>query len=141
LAGTQNELWYYSNYGTVPQQLRHGYYGISNHLLDTPWPKVEKGKQKLRRYLLEEEPDAEAIFALLYDAETAADDLLPNTGLPLDRERALSSMFIKTTGYGSRCSTIITVTYDDKLKFIERVFNTENFQYETNQFEFQIAPR
>jgi uncharacterized protein with NRDE domain len=140
LAGTFNELWYYSNYGKQPEKLSPGFYGLSNHLLDTPWPKVVRGKEKLSRHLALSEPDPEIFFQVLYDEDVAPDEKLPNTGLPLDRERALSSMFIKTNGYGSRCTTLIMVDNDDKVFFSERAFNTDTFKFTTNTFEFKVIP-
>ena len=109
LTGTVDELWYYSNYGREAQQVTGGLHGLSNHLLDTPWPKVVRGKEKLAAHLLSPEPDVETFFKVLYDEDVAPDNALPNTGLPLEHERALSSMFIKTNGYGSRCTTVIMV--------------------------------
>jgi uncharacterized protein with NRDE domain len=139
IGGTIDELWYYSNYGAEPRQLGAGFYGLSNHLLDTPWPKVVKGKARLNEYLHERDPDPDFFFTALRDEHTAPDESLPDTGLPRDRERALSSMFIKTNGYGSRCSTVILVDRDNTVSFTERVYNTETFDYSTNQFAFKVS--
>jgi uncharacterized protein with NRDE domain len=138
LVGDANSLWYYSNYGEGIRELKEGIFGLSNHLLNTPWPKVTRGKEKFSRLLSDSNLSAEELMDLLYDDVIAEDHLLPNTGLPLDRERALSSMFIKTSNYGSRCSTIILIDHDDNVIFNERVFDVTNFQYQTNQFEFRL---
>jgi uncharacterized protein with NRDE domain len=141
LAGTPQEMWYYSNYGGKPSKLEPGYFGISNHLLDTPWPKVLKGKEKLKRFFVSEEPEPDTIFDLLYDADTAPVELLPDTGLTREREIALSSMFIKTSGYGSRCSTIVLVDRHDHLTFIERVYDLTSFTFTIHRFSFFIQPK
>lgn len=139
LTGTTDELWYYSNYQGAVQKLNDGLYGLSNHLLDTPWPKVVRGKDKLREHLATPQPDPEFFFKVLYDEDVAPDEQLPSTGLPLDRERALSSMFIKTSGYGSRCTTVIMVDRANNVFFSERNFNTETFSFTTQTFRFQAA--
>ncbi len=137
--GTAHDLWYYSNYGAGPVRLQNGLYGISNHLLDTPWPKIVRGKEKMKAVLTEPHPDPEEMFRILYDEEVAQDQDLPHTGLTIDRERALSAMFIKTNGYGSRCTTVIMIDHDDDVVFKERVFDTTSFTFETNTFNFRIA--
>lgn len=139
ILGDTNDLAYYSNYGDGIQKLSPGFYGLSNHLLETAWPKVLRGKEKIRPLLAKPVIDPENILDILYDEETAVDDLLPKTGLPLERERALSSMFIKTEGYGSRCSTVILIDRNDEVLFTERVFNTSTFAPATASFKFSLA--
>jgi len=136
--GTVDELYYYSNYAEGIQQIKPGLHGLSNHLLNTNWPKVERGKEKLKPILAQKKIDPEKLFSFLYDDQRAPDDVLPQTGLSLERERALSSMFIKTNDYGSRCSTIILVDQSNRVQFIERVYNLETFEYTTRVFEFVI---
>jgi uncharacterized protein with NRDE domain len=138
LVGNRNELWYHSNYGDGVKKLEPGVYGLSNHLLDTPWPKITRGKQSFQAVLEHRVIDPADLFTLLYDEDRADDTLLPNTGLPLDRERALSSMFIKTENYGTRCSTVVLVDRQDHVIFCERVFDLKTFQFTTRFFEFDI---
>ncbi|NNE68133.1 MAG: NRDE family protein [Pyrinomonadaceae bacterium] len=101
-------LMYFSNRKSEPEELTPGVYGLSNHLLDTPWPKVVKGKAKFNSVLSSTNIDKEALFRLLEDREMAHDDDLPDTGVGIDRERFLSPIFIKTPIYGTRCSTVLT---------------------------------
>lgn len=138
LTGYADQLWYLSNYGKGIQKLESGVYGLSNHLLDTPWPKVHRGKGKFTKVIGKSSIEPEALFELLYDEQRAEDQLLPDTGIGLERERALSSMFIKTNGYGTRCSTVIMVGHDDRVMFAERVFDLDTFVHQTNRFEFSI---
>lgn len=138
LAGTANALYYYSNYERIVKKLEPGLYGISNHLLDTPWPKVVKGKQKIGPAFSRATPDVAEIFDLLYDDVTAPTEHLPTTGLSLDRERALSSMFIKTGNYGSRCSTVITVDRDRNWLFSERTYHPGTFSHEDHTYRFSL---
>lgn len=136
VVGSVEELWYYSNYRDGMTRLEKGFYGLSNHLLDTPWPKVIRGKEKMLPVLTQPTILADQLFEILLDEQRAADDLLPQTGLPLDRERALSSMFIKTANYGSRCSTVILVDQQNRVEFYERAYNTETFQFTTQVYQF-----
>jgi len=139
LTGYADELWYLSNYGNGVQKLESGIYGLSNHLLDTPWPKVQRGKEKFSHSIRQEEIDPDTLFAMLYDEQRANDQSLPDTGIGLERERALSSMFIKTNGYGTRCSTVILVSHDHEVMFSERVYDLDTFAHETKRFQFSIA--
>ena len=138
LAGTADELFYYSNYQGAVQRLDTGFYGISNKFLETPWPKVVKGKQKIGPAFSRASIDPEEIFALLYDDVTAPADQLPDTGLPPEREMALSSMFIKTGNYGSRCSTVIAVDRDDNWLFSERTYDTSDFSHTVRTYRFSV---
>ena len=141
ILGNQDDLWYYSNQKRKLYRLGSGLYGLSNALLDTSWPKVDNGKQKLEVLIAENNISAEAIFDALFDNETAADKDLPETGLDYEQEKAISSMFIKTGGYGTRCSTVLLIDNENNLTFIERTFNLQDFSYQSKSFEFPILDK
>lgn len=132
------DVWYYSNYGDGVQRLEQGFFGLSNHLLESPWPKVVRGKEKLKPLLGSSIIEPESVFEVLYDDLVATDDQLPETGLPMSRERALSSMFIKSEGYGSRCSSVILIDHDNRVTFAERVYDVKTFEHNTQTFQFLI---
>lgn len=136
ILGNIDELWYMSNYKDGLTKLDKGVYGLSNHLLDSPWPKVVKGKKKLTPLLGKSELTSADLMEFLYDDQTT-DVGLPNTGVSPELERALSSMFIKTPAYGSRCSTVVLVDKDNYVRFSERVYNLATFNYTLSEFEFQ----
>ena len=138
ILGNQDDLWYYSNQKRKIYRLGTGLYGLSNALLDTSWPKVDNGKQKLEVLIAKNNITAEAIFDALFDDETAADKDLPETGLDYEQEKAISSMFIKTGGYGTRCSTVLLIDNENNLTFIERTFNLQDFSFQSKSFEFSI---
>ena len=138
VAGNASTLWYFSNYGKGVERLSKGFFGLSNHLLDTPWPKVVRGKERLKPLLQQAVIDTDQLFEFLYDEKIAKDDQLPDTGIGLERERALSSMFIKTPNYGSRCSTVLLVDKNNRVSFSERVYDLKTFEYKTGRFEFDI---
>lgn len=127
LAGDKNELFYYSNIGKKLISISPGIYGVSNHLLNTEWPKVKKGKDRLGQIIKEqyEEGLIEKLFALLRDSERAEDHLLPETGVSIEMERMLSPMFIKSDGYGTRASTVMLMS-EGEIKYTERVYTGES---------------
>ena len=136
--GYPDQLWYYSNYKEGVDKLPPGFYGLSNHLLETPWPKVVRGKEKIKPLLLQQTLQPDELFTALYDEHRAPKDALPDTGLTIDREEALSSMFIKTGSYGTRCSTVVLVDHDNHVRYTERVYDLSTFAYRQNDFTFTI---
>lgn len=119
---SRREVFYYSNRGSEPRQLLPGIYGLSNHLLDTPWPKVESGKAHLDLLPTTEPIDRGGLFDILFDRTVARDDQLPSTGVPFEIEKAISAIFIETPGYGTRSSTVLTFDRDLKWEFDERTW-------------------
>lgn len=138
LVGDADELWYLSNYKNGIEKLSEGVHGLSNALLNTPWPKVEKGKKSFADLIKQDSPDPGALFNFLYDEERAADELLPETGVGLERERMLSSMFIKSPNYGTRSSTVVMIGRDNNIHFQERVYDLQTFQYTTRTFNITV---
>ena len=123
VAGSVGEATWGSNRGAVSQRLPAGIHGLSNATIDTPWPKVTRTKSALAAWCDAAEADIAPLFAMLADSRVASDAELPATGVTLERERLLSSPFIVSAGYGTRCSTILTVTRDGSAHFIERSFD------------------
>jgi uncharacterized protein with NRDE domain len=125
LAGDTNELYYYSNIEDKIKLIEPGIHGISNHLLDSDWPKVERGKEALSRIINESHGDlSERMLTLLQESDPASDEVLPNTGVSLEWERMLSPIFIKSDSYGTRCSTVLLMT-DEAIYFREQVYAKE----------------
>jgi uncharacterized protein with NRDE domain len=114
---------YASNRASGAISLPAGIYGLSNHLLDTPWAKVIRSKERLASALSGDTLDTAAAFALLADRELAQDSALPMTGVSRERERMLSSAFIVSPQYGTRCSTVYTLARDGGARMIERSFD------------------
>ncbi len=109
-----------------PRTLGPGSYILSNHLLDTPWPKAERLRTGLDALALGGNKAAlEQVFTLLRDTTPAPDDMLPDTGIPLERERLLSSPFIISDTYGTRCSTIVAVRADRSAIFCEVTYDPQ----------------
>ncbi len=124
LAGDLNTMWYLSNFGKGVQPVAPGVHGLSNHLLDTPWPKVSEGRSELAALLNGGAATlAEKLFALLADRNAAADQALPDTGVGLAREKILAPKFIAADErYGTRASTVIIVNRQREVIYAERSF-------------------
>ena len=111
-------LGIYESMSGAGRELEPGIYGLSNHLLDTPWPKVQAAKSRLSA-ALSDLPDSHSALALLRDAELAPDHSLPQTGMSVEWERLLSSAFIRSPTYGTRCSTVVQVNRAGHVSFEE----------------------
>lgn len=129
LIGDKNDLYYYSNKSNEVKKLEPGIYGLSNHLLNTDWPKVKRGIVGLEQIINQRDAETmdERLLNLLQNADPAPDESLPKTGVSLEWERVLSPMFIKSEGYGTRSSTVLKMT-NDYIHITERVFSSEDQQ-------------
>jgi uncharacterized protein with NRDE domain len=138
--GDIRRLCFFSNRHESPRLIETGIHGLSNHLLDTPWPKVVRGKEALEQFVSKGKTiQPEALFAILADRTIAPDRLLPDTGVGIELERFLSPLFISTPTYGTRSSTIILIDRKDRITFIERTFSglVEKTTDVTRQFRIE----
>ncbi len=122
--GDATRLFWYSNRGAGDErngkEMAPGIYGISNSLLDVPWPKVLRAKAEFASLLCQGAPE-DAFFEMLADTTRAPDLRLPDTGIALDLERVLSAVCIETAGYGTRTSTVVKLYSDAPAELHERV--------------------
>lgn len=122
--GDRDGFYYFSNRKEGIQLIKPGLYGLSNHLLNTPWPKVKKGLARFKElHKHKNEINTEDLFTMLKDRTRPPDVELPDTGVGLDRERLLSSMFIHSNNYGTRSSSVILFKTNGQVTFIERTYN------------------
>jgi len=141
LVGDRAGVHYLSNREPGSMMLAAGIYGLSNHLLDSPWPKVERGKLALREALVEAtKPDRliEKLLAALADRSFADDRTLPDTGISKDWEKVLSAAFIGAPGYGTRASTVLLMDPDGEVHFRERTFGESGEMIEDRRYRFAI---
>lgn len=139
IAGDTENLFYVSNITNQIERLHPGCYGISNAFLNTPWPKVNSAKKNFKSIISSDEIDEEAVFNLLQIRKTYPEHLLPQTGLSPELEKDVSSIFIETENYGTRCSTLLMIDNMGVVTFIERTYrnDTGGAQIE-KRFEFEI---
>lgn len=118
----QQRLYHISNRSNGLQAITCGFYGLSNALLDSPWPKVTSAKPIMAQ-LTKKPFQVDDWFALLADKTTADAHLLPDTGVDAAIEHLLSSRFIQSADYGTRCSTIICLDTEHNIHVYERSFD------------------
>jgi uncharacterized protein with NRDE domain len=111
IAGDLDALSFYSNRGNGVAPVTPGMHGLSNHLLDTPWPKIVAGTKVMTATRDLDDPDgiSAMLFAFLAERAGAQDAQLPDTGISRQRERELSPPFISGEHYGTRTSTVLLV--------------------------------
>jgi uncharacterized protein with NRDE domain len=139
VCGDAGDAWWLSNRAPGPLRLTQGVHALSNALLDTPWPKVEHIRGDLAEALRgPAESLEERLFAALRRRDPAPDGGLPDTGVGLQRERALSSAFIDVPGYGTRASTVLTISADGRVRFRERSWRPGEPEATEVSYEFPL---
>lgn len=127
---------YIGNHPAVEQRtIAPGVHGMSNGGFDVPWPKTQRLCEAMRKWSETDATDPAPLWHALADEHAAADAELPDTGIGLELERALSSAFIRNSIYGTRASTIIAVDYEGRGYIRERRFGPDGvFEGETTLF-------
>lgn len=142
IVGDSRQLYVYSNRDPEARALTAGVHGLSNHLLDTPWPKVSRGKERLSDLLSAGETDlVNGLFRILADRSEAPDTDLPDSGVGLQRERQLSPAFIAGERYGTRASTVMLVSGRDEAVFVERRFGARGAPLGETSQRLTLHPR
>ena len=133
-------LLYVNNQGDPVQVIEPGVYALSNHRLDSPWPKVDYAREQLERVLSADTINQATLPTLINTLaleKTYAPHLLPDTGITAEWEALLSSHFIVSEGYGTRAATAIIISPEGQVSVAEQGFeNGEKLGF--NQFDYQI---
>ncbi len=139
LAWDGEALAWLSNQADAPRTLEAGIYTLSNALLDTSWPKTERLRRAFARVMENHRHAAvPALLEVLRDTVRADDDHLPDTGIGVERERWLSSIFIAGAGYGTRCSSVLTINDAGHVSFYERRYDGDGEISGDSRFEFEL---
>ncbi|GAC14882.1 NRDE family protein [Aliiglaciecola lipolytica] len=137
--GQWNNLWVYNNHTDKLAKLTAGVYGLSNADLDSPWPKINQGVNKLKEHCQQAQAlNTDKLFAILLDQTQARDELLPKTGVPIDWERKLSSIFIQSPDYGTRSSTLLLVNKNKHVTWLEHTFDNQGINRQQRSFNFYL---
>lgn len=139
--GDIHTFMYYSNKTNVIQEVKPGIHGLSNHLLDTPWPKVVNGKHMLEDCLQHSPIQTDCLFNVLADTVKPKDKQLPNTGIGTEQERLLSPIFIKSRDYGTRSSTILMIDIKLNVIYKERFLDIKQNNWQEVSYEFNLSKR
>lgn len=140
IVGDSLKLLYCNKQSSKALTLKPGIYGLSNHFLDTPWPKVQKSKQALASYLENKTViDPQYLFEILADTEQALDHELPQTGISHEFEKMLSSIFIQGAEYGTRSSTVLLIDRSNHVIFKEKSYTPGQEQCVEVNHEFDLS--
>jgi uncharacterized protein with NRDE domain len=143
LVGDGSTLFYYCSQGNGIQRLTPGLYGMSNRLLDTPWPKILQGKRRLKAILADHKLIESAdLLPVLTDRTIAEDHHLPDTGIGIEKERMLSPAFITSPDYGTRSSSVLTLTPKGAVHFTEYTWPADGSgidPVDVQSFQFTIG--
>lgn len=144
IVGDSSGLYYYSNKDTDIKKITPGIYGLSNDLIDTSWPKVEKGKTEFKALLDQKgEINTADILSILKDNTSPPDHMLPDTGVGMEWERVLSPLFIKSENYGTMSSSVILVKRTGETTFVEQThvpLHPELNEPETVEYKVNLPP-
>ncbi len=130
--------FHFSNYERRINPIAEGVHGLSNALLDTPWPKLTKLKSSFEQSI-KSSFSHDDLLGLLQDTELASDDELPSTGIPYEWEKAISSICIEAENYGTCCSTVITIDRHGRAEFTEHSYPVGQREHKVVNFSFQIG--
>lgn len=136
LMGDDQTLLYCSNRTHRIQVLDAGIYTLSNHLLDTPWPKASHAREALQTLICSQNPDPGLLLESLHRDTPYHDELLPDTGVGIELERMLSPPFIRSTHYGTRSSTVLMKDLDGHCHFLEQSYLKGGITGELKEFSF-----
>jgi len=125
LVGDPETLFYVSNRKHRPVKIDAGCHGLSNHLLNTDWPKVHIGRDRLTSVLKDEQVNPETLLELLADRSTTTSTSLSTEELQSEPERMNKRIFIDSPVYGTRSSTVLLVDNNGDMTFVERQFNAD----------------
>jgi uncharacterized protein with NRDE domain len=138
ISETPDIMVHYSNITDKMTVIHSGYHGLSNHLLDTPWPKVKKGVTAIKDIVNSSRIDAGKILEIMRDREPAPYDQLPETGVGPELEQQLSPVFINLPGYGTRCTTILLIDKNGFVTFEEYTYDEKGIEINQSCFTFYI---
>lgn len=140
LFGHLSSLQVYNNHTDTLTPLHAGFHGLSNHALNTPWPKVTRGVAGLKAYISSNKKiSQDALLLLLQDETPAPDNALPDTGVPVDWEKRLSSIFIRSAEYGTRSSTLLLINQDNDATWVEQSYGHSKNGSNKREFKWKIA--
>ncbi|HSP87785.1 MAG TPA: NRDE family protein [Ignavibacteriaceae bacterium] len=135
--GDETGLFFFSNQNKKFIKIEAGIHGLSNHLLDTPWFNVKRGRELLKQAVDKKDNLVDDLFSLLRDKTLSPDEELPETGLKKEIEKQISSVYVETPDYGTRSSTVILIDQKNNVTFIEKSLDADK-NWITNEFSIEL---
>ncbi len=139
LVGAPGELAYASNRGRGPETVKPGIHGLSNHLLNTGWPKVEWGLERFAGVLEAPVPDPASLFDIVTDRDRVGGSLPGGVPPRLAPEELMRHLFIQSPVYGTRSSTVLLIGVEGQVYFEERSFSPDAEETTRRIHNFKIA--
>jgi uncharacterized protein with NRDE domain len=140
LLADNDQLVYSSNRGESPMALQAGVYGLSNAALDTPWPKLVRSRDRLRKLIDDDAVNETSLLRLLADRQPAPVERIDHPELAFQLAQAVSAPFIQTLQYGTRCSTSLLWSNSGDIEFCERNFDASGNVTRTVRHRFKVSP-
>lgn len=130
-----DRLYYLSNYGVGPEEVEAGIHGLSNGLINEPWPKTELAKKQLGSVL--SNPDSGSLLSILKSQEKYPWKLLPQTGVPKETEENLSAQLIRMPpNYGTVSASAVLRDKTGETQITERRFGWDSSQFSETLVKF-----
>ncbi|RZV31747.1 MAG: NRDE family protein [Chromatiales bacterium] len=136
IVGTLSDVAYLSNREQGKRQLDATTYGLSNALLDGPWHKVERSKEKLSSMIADGDVDETSLMRLMNDRNKAPVAEVETGRLDFEKAHAITAPFIVMPDYGTRCSSIVLADKEGNWRFVERRFDPAGRQTGESKFSF-----
>ena len=130
---------YLSNRGAPTRGLEAGVYGLSNATLDDPWTKVTRSKTKLVELLSADDVNETTLLRLLDDRDKGSPDEVESNGLSFSMAHALTAPFVLNAEYGTRCSTVVTLSSSGQVRFVERRFAPDGSPIGDSSYSFRLG--
>jgi len=138
IVGTLNDVAYLSNREQGKRHLGAATYGLSNALLDGPWHKVERSKEKLSLMIADDDVDETGLMRLMNDRNKAPVAEVETGRLDFRKAHAITAPFIVTPDYGTRCTSIVLADRKGNWRFVERRFDPTGRQTGESKFSFSL---
>ncbi|XP_075072879.1 transport and Golgi organization protein 2 homolog isoform X2 [Mixophyes fleayi] len=141
-------IYYYGSKGDrAPIQLKPGLYGLSCSLLDTPWKKLQHGKNlfadviKRSQDIAREDLVQELIKVMNNEEQQLPDPAIEEQGKDFVRPilSSYSAVCVRCPGYGTRTNTIVLIDGEGHVTFTERtMLNCDITQWKTSTYQFKL---
>jgi len=137
--GSLHKLFCFNSASGQQTTLSDGFHAISNASMDDVWPKMTKGERGLESLVKSNQKiDKDKLLLLLQDQTKVELGHLPNTGIPVEWEQLLSSIFICSEKYGTRSSSLVLQKEDSSIEFLEVQYDVQGKQVNLSSFTFPL---
>ena len=135
-----SQLYVFNSRSKTNTLISDGFHAVSNGDLDDIWPKMARGKIALEQIIVSQQLiPPESLLPMMLDQTLPPEDSLPNTGVSLEWERRLSSIFISHPEYGTRSTSILLWHRSGKFECLEVRYNPKGKELSRDKFRLQLT--